>query len=89
MKCRLDPRAEVEHLTPRALFTFWEWMAWPNLNLNLKYQPSQGQVARLLWYMNVYANEVAIKQGSFKNLPQQISGKCTAINSCCILIKHL
>jgi len=40
-----------------------------NSNLNLKDWPSQGPLDSQPWWVNVYANEGAIKQGSLKNLP--------------------
>lgn len=50
-------------------FPVWEQTARLYLSLNLKHYPSQGQLGRQLSYMNVYANEDAVKQGSLKNLP--------------------
>lgn len=50
-------------------FSLWEWTAQLYLSINLKHYPSRGQLGQQLSYMNVYANEDAVKQGSLKNLP--------------------
>lgn len=50
-------------------FPVWERAARLYLSLSLEHCPSQGQLGRQLSYMNVYANEDAVKQGSLKNLP--------------------